>query len=543
MGIRSNEPRGSIWHQAILVSILSVAACVRFYSLDQVSFSADELKNLANCEIKGWLAMIANYHAYNGGMPPLYPMLLYLVTHLTLDTEFFARSLSAMAGLTAIYFIYITGRDFISPLAGLIAAAVMATELRTILLDRDATLYPLLALWCLIHNYYFCKLFFSSDPHKPLGTYFSATTFHFEWYWRPDYPADAQYLAGFWLSGLAALYTSPMALVLIVSELLVSAYLIKNSGNFTHWRTGMRSLWLPLLIGLLPWLPMAYKNSAWILAGNLFAVQDFSILRQHILNLMPVDVKLQYGLGTLLVIFALTSVIVCIKPALLQQRCPHAKYLCAFIGLQLIIALISIEIILPASQLSYLYYLWIFILTLTVPIVIGIDSIIPSPFLKTTIAGFIVLTITILQLNSNAQYKLYSMGGNGDFRLVAKIIHDDEHFMKGNRNIVSSSNLFEHHLQAEGVITNNMAVLNSDNPVSNINNSSGTTEFYYLEYLPFDRDLLNETAAFQSLASQYKKVCMTRLPWILVVQFSRDPSASDNTAQDCRAHLANVVSL
>jgi len=534
----------ALWQLSIFLIILVVATCLRFYALDQVSLSSDELKNLATCDIKGWLAIIMDYHGNNGGMPPLYPLLLCFTTHLTGDTEFFVRSLSALAGIGALYFIYMTGRDFLAPAAGLLAAAVVAAEFHVILVNRDATLYSLLTLFLLIHNYCFCRLFFSATSYisQPLTFSHTGTQLHFQWNWMPGFPGNARCLAGFWISGLAAFYTSPMALIQLISELLASALLIRQATCFPSWRAGMRSLWLPLLIGMLPWLPMFYKSSQWILQGNLFAFRGTAPVWQQMHDLVPIDPKFHYALIALTGIFLLSIAIINTTFfKRLKKIHPTTNPFCTYLLLQCSVAAISLWLILPASTLSYFYFWSIFIILIVMPVALCIH-LIPANKFKYLITGIAVVAILITQIYSNTYYDLYAMGGNADFRLAAKIIHDDEGFMSGKKFVITTSNLFDHYLKLNKITTNNITVLNIDNQLPDYNSSAGNSEFYYLEYLPYDRELQNPTTTFQTLTRQYKKTCMTKLPWLRIVKFSRD-AAVENVPQDCRIYLSGVVTL
>jgi len=555
MSVSGGGKTETLWHQCVLVGILVVGACARFYSLDQNSLSSDELRNLASCDIKGWLAMASDYQINSGGMPPLYPTLLCLVTNLTSDTEFFVRLLSAVAGLVALYFVYITGRDFISPTVGLLAAALLSTEYRTIFLNRDATLYSLLALCSLIHNYYFCQLFFSADCHntdahdanakggQPVTLGYRGTHVNFQWSWRPDFPGNAWCLAGFWISGALVFYTSPMSLIQLISELLASAILIKNSGNFANWRGGMSSLWLPLLILMLPWMPIFYGYIRWIIQGHLFAFQTLDVLWQQIKNLVPFDANFRYLLAALLAVFPLFMVALNFSTFKRLKKFPPVtnSFVC-FILFQLLIAVLSLWLIMLASQLSYVYFWWSFLLLMLIPASVIIEMI-PREPLKTSIVAIVALAIIVPQVNLNGRYySLYTREVGADFQLAAKIIHDDQHFMNGDKDIIVSSKLFNHYLQVNNAITHNVTVLDEHTPFDG-NKFSNNPEFYFLEYLPQDINIENESQTFQSLSSQYKKLCMTKIPRIRVVKFSRDLSTIENATQDCRVYLLGTVSL
>ena len=45
-------PTEKIWELCLLTTILVVAACVRFYALDQNGLSVSELSNLALCDVR-----------------------------------------------------------------------------------------------------------------------------------------------------------------------------------------------------------------------------------------------------------------------------------------------------------------------------------------------------------------------------------------------------------------------------------------------------------------------------------------------------------
>jgi len=168
---------------------------------------------------------------------------------------------------------------------------------------------------------------------------------------------------------------------------------------------------------------------------------------------------------------------------------------------------------------------------------------IPQPALKNYILAVVLLVILVAQAMSNAKVHLYRIGGYTDFRLVAKIIHDDDDFMHSNKTIYTSSDLFHHYLEADGISTTNLTVLDKNNPPDTFAPSFNNVEFYYLEYLPYDRDLLSESHTFQALSAQYKIRCMTNMKKIRVMKFSRDASAVTTPLQDCRNNLTDVPFL
>lgn len=526
------------WHQCVLIVILVIAACARFYQLDYGSLSPDGLRNMESCDSSSsWLAMVMNY-SDSSGMTPLYPTLLCQLTDWTSTTEFFVRLLSALAGLAAIYLLYITGRDFVSPTAGLLAASIMAADYQNIYIDRDASLYSLLLLCCLLHNYCFCRLFFSvpRPTRRPLELRFATDSVRGQWSWHPDFPGDARCLMGFWVSGALVFYTSPMALIQIASEVLASVFLVKKAADiFPNQRTALRTLWLPLLVALLPWLPIFYRYRTWVIEGNLFALQSPTVLGQQLLNLLPNHTNLQYLLVGQLLVFTLLLIVF----RLLKKNYPQANTYYGFILFQLGFALLSLWLLPIASHFSYLFYWMLFVLLILIPAAISID-LIPSRRFKMGVIAISVVCILILQLNANSENNLYTRQKGPDFRLVASILHDDQEFMASNRKILMTSNIFSHHLEANGVIQPNITLLKPDVPLDKINKPSLYSAFYYLEYRPWDMQHQRETAVFETLTSEYKTLCTSQLPWLRIAKFSLDPVATGQVAPDCRDYLTDV---
>ena len=536
----------TFWHQCLLVVILVIAACARFYSLDQNSLSANELSNLASCDIQGWFAMITDYRYHTASSPPLFPTLLCETIDLTSRAEFFIRLLSALAGLAAIYVLYITGRDFISPTAGLLAAAALAPNFhQAIVFSREATPFSLQLLVCLIHNYYFCHLFFFSDGskrsvHKPRSctVHFTGKHSSFQWIWHPSFPCDGRFLISFWISGAAVLYTSNSTLILIGAELMASIVLLTQytTPDFTR-RHLLQRLWLPLLAVGVPRLFNLYEIKSWVLAGNVFVLPNITSVWQKLQPLFRTPF-MQNSLIVLSSIFILFLT----ATALLKKNHWLPKRYFAYIAYQLFIALLSLYFVLANDHASHLYFWWLLVLLLMTPLATAI-TLIPHNHRKTLALNTALLILIIAQVHANEQYKLYKRGGNIDFRLVANIIHEDKNFMNSSKTIYMSSHLFDHYLDSYGITTHHFATIDSTTTVENINPAFNNAEFYYLEHMPYDRALQNESVAFQSLTAQYKTVCQTKMPWLRVVKFSRDPSTMANQTLDCRSYLTETVSL
>jgi hypothetical protein len=72
-------------------------------------------------------------------------------------------------------------------------------------------------------------------------------------------------------------------------------------------------------------------------------------------------------------------------------------------------------------------------------------------------------------------------------RMAAHIIHDDVGFMKTNRPVFRSSELFDHHLADYEINNKSLTLLHPTNPPESIQPLLDNTEFYYLEYIPYEQ--------------------------------------------------------
>jgi hypothetical protein len=545
MSFSDKEPTETFWHYCLLVVILGVAACVRFYAIDLGSLTPAELTNFNFCSAHGWLNMASEYSAQTG-MPPLYPTLLCNFTDLTSNTEFFMRALSGLAGLVTLYLVYITGRDMLgSPDVGLLAAAVMATNYhQAIFIDRQATHLSLLMMFFFLHSYCFARLFFSRQPcddTAPLHLRYSGAHSRVLWQWQPDFPRPGKDVVAFWITGALLFYTSHTSLVLLITEFFASLLLAKPFATRTRsLATLLRALWLPLMIALLPWLPVVYGYKTWILTGHLFILQDTSALWQKMQLFLPIDARLLSGLIALITLNVIFAAMLLIRK---NQR--KTLRFIAYALVQWFAALLSLWFLQTSDYSSHLYFWWLFILILMLPVARILDSI-PYAMAKNPALGITLLAIAVLQINFNADYKLYRPVDDADFRLAARIIHNDAEFMKSGRTIYTSSNLFNYYLDAYSITNSNLTPLDRNNPpdfqASDNTAAKNNASFYYLEHIPYLTDP-QDTRAVASLANQYKIQCITKIKKIHVFKFSRDPHAENTPEQDCLRDSPDVVTL
>lgn len=526
------------WHIGLMITVLVLGACARFYGIDDHGLSASELSALSMCSSSNWLDMLVRYNELTG-MTPLYPVLLCEITDWTSSAELFVRLLSGLAGIGIIYVIYLTGRDFFTPTTGVIAAAVVALDYQTLLASRDASVYSLLALFALLHHYYFCQLFFSkySFRNKSLGVKQDTRTSQLLWHWQPAFPGDARYLIGFWLTGALAFYTSPMAVLQLLAELLASVYLLGKANPSLALLPAIRSLWSPILIAILPWLAILDNYIGWALKGNLFGFAGVSPLLQQAGNLLPDDPALRMAL----VVMALLFIMLAIAPGFLRSTISLPRGLVVYTVALALVSLLALALIEPASYLSFIPVWCLLLLLLAMPLA-DILCRVRHTALQPLVISLLLFVIMAVLAKSNTKYFLYKRGTDADFRLAVSIVQADEGFMDGRRKVYVSSTLFNHYLKRMGVVRESEQLVDIHQPAPDFHEAAVNTYFYYLEYRP-NKQAHSETAASRQLLSTYQLHCESRLGKIRVMKFARDHSPVTSETGDCRSYLPHMSTL
>jgi 4-amino-4-deoxy-L-arabinose transferase-like glycosyltransferase len=528
MTVTDTSPGKKIWETCVLASILVVAACVRFYALDQNGLSASELSSIALCDVQGWVAMV-NQFAGNSGMPPLYPTLLCQITALTSDADFFVRALSAMAGVGLVYATYLLGKEFLSPLTGMLAAVLVATDFQTIVINRDTALYSLFAFFCVLHSYFFCKLILDLDKEpRPIEIGTAGQRFNIVWKWIPAFPCDARMLLGFWISGVLAFYTSPVALLFFMVEWLASCLFIEKNMR----RQMLQSMWAPVFIALLPWMPVLYDLGKWALKGNLFGVQTVQEILQKTGFLLPGNPAILTVQVILLGISLLAISGFCF------WRCYELKQrrFLGFVGMYIVLAPLALGFIKAMEFHSLLYSTCFLAIAMAEPTSFCIRKI-PFPWLRNTFVTLAVVVIVVYLTSANVKQKIYLRGGDNGFNQVAKIISADVEFMRGNRKVFISTDLFDHYLHRYGITSQNNILSGKDNPVP-IRKAIDTEHFYVLEYRGQDKDFEQDAPAFATSVEQYTVSCTTRIPRFRIARFSISAAMADRQPGDCREFLS-----
>jgi len=147
---------GSRSYVALLVLMGSV---LRAYHLGFKSLWLDEAV-IYHISKGGSLSQVIRLNARHNSAPPLYPLLIKVISQLA-DTEVALRMLSFVAGSLAIVAIYFAGRKYRDSNAGLVAALLMATSVSQIRYSQQLREYSLAVLFSVLILIAFHHLVFS----------------------------------------------------------------------------------------------------------------------------------------------------------------------------------------------------------------------------------------------------------------------------------------------------------------------------------------------------------------------------------------------
>lgn len=262
--------------------MLLVAGAVRFYALD-VPVILFEEGLVANASLHDW-GYILRRSLYTDAHPPFF----YFLTKAILwagSSEFVLRSLSAVSGVAAVFFLYRLGTRFFSRETALCAAALLAVHLLHVELSRVLRPHSLIILLSIIC---FDRLacFLGTPSRRNLWLLAGANLLVSLWHFNGTLIIGAQFpvIIGAMLSGhiparpgLGSLAANSASLFLNIVPLLVrlgkfpGVALGGNSMSWTIQRTGDNLAEL-LSIFPVPW--MAFAGAA------LFAIGMWSLWKR-----------------------------------------------------------------------------------------------------------------------------------------------------------------------------------------------------------------------------------------------------------------------
>ncbi|MFZ5916112.1 MAG: glycosyltransferase family 39 protein [Chloroflexota bacterium] len=225
----------------LLMLILLLAAALRFYRLDGQSFWNDEGNSIRLAQRS--LALVTA-GAAGDIHPPGYYVLLWAWIRLVGDSEFAARSLSAILGLLLVAVTCTLGRRLDRPALGLAAAFLAAVSPFQVYYSQEARMYILVALIGAAATYFFLRLI--HPARSPLAAC----------HLLPCFLTYALLTA----AGLYTHYSYP--LIVAAHNAVFGLWLL---GTWRQGRVGARLAgWIAAQFGALllyaPWLPTAWPK-------------------------------------------------------------------------------------------------------------------------------------------------------------------------------------------------------------------------------------------------------------------------------------------
>jgi mannosyltransferase len=288
----------------LLLAILLLASCLRFYRIDAQSFWNDE-GNSARIAERTFDLILEG--AAGDIHPPGYYMLLHGWRALFGHSELALRSLSAVAGLALVVFTYLLGRHLFGEATGLTAAFLGAISPFAVYYSQEARMYALLAALSAASTYALLRLLTVNQSSVP-SPWSPIPNTHYQ---ISSHPRPGT-LAAYVLTCAAGLYTHyAFPFVLLVHNAIFGLWWLKLAR-----RSAQRWRWLALWVGAqasvvvlyLPWLPIALRSvTGWSSAGRTYelgpALRDLLVVLSVGITLPAGDATAALvGAGLLLVV-------------------------------------------------------------------------------------------------------------------------------------------------------------------------------------------------------------------------------------------------
>jgi hypothetical protein len=141
-----------------IIVLLIVAAALRFYRLGFQSAWIDELHTLKESDPMLTFSEFHQVIMFREGIPHFYFIILRWLEFAFGSNIVVVRSLSAVAGIASVYFIYLLGKALWSKPAGLIAAALLTFNLFHIEYSQEGRSYALMLCFTVLAFYYTVRL-------------------------------------------------------------------------------------------------------------------------------------------------------------------------------------------------------------------------------------------------------------------------------------------------------------------------------------------------------------------------------------------------
>lgn len=242
---------------AAISAILLVAAGLRLWGLDRNPLWNDELFSWHIGSLPTFAAVVADGVGPDVH-PPGYFLLLHLVIRFIGDSEALLRLPSALAGVAAVWVVYLVGKKLYTEKEGLIAAALLAVSWPGVYHAQNARPYALVLLAVIAAFYFWIDILRTLDAEQ-----------------RPRLPSTAGYV----LAGITASYLHYFGLQIIALQgaCLAAVFIARPKALLT-----IAVVYSVIVLAYVPWLPamlaqMTDHPSFWIKKPELFSAASWQV--------------------------------------------------------------------------------------------------------------------------------------------------------------------------------------------------------------------------------------------------------------------------
>lgn len=159
-----------IKNNKVLLIILFVAACLRFYKIDFQSVWLDEIHTLNEANPLKSFIQVYDSLLISEPHPPLYFFTIHLAFKIFGYTTLVARFLSAIIGVVGIFSIYLLGKELYNNKVGIYAVILLTVNYFHLYYSQEARMYSLLFLTTTLSFVYLIK-FIKKPDNKSAGLY------------------------------------------------------------------------------------------------------------------------------------------------------------------------------------------------------------------------------------------------------------------------------------------------------------------------------------------------------------------------------------
>ncbi|MCD6219106.1 glycosyltransferase family 39 protein [Candidatus Calescamantes bacterium] len=230
-----NHPEGKLPLIYLLI-LLSLAAFLRIYRLDQESLWYDELVSVHHITHHSFHELVS-YIPKREGKPPGYYLFLYMWSKMGIS-PFMLRLFSSLCGIFSVWMIYLLGREWKDEKTGLLASFLLTISPYHVWYSQETRMYSFLMLMVVISSFYLLRLIKGGGRGYGYAYVFSASLM---------------------------LYIHPLAFLIFLSQVI---YFFANhprlpSSKYHYFLFSPFILWLPYLFtlrgvsssSLIGWLP------------------------------------------------------------------------------------------------------------------------------------------------------------------------------------------------------------------------------------------------------------------------------------------------